>query len=89
MVFYNQMKSLDAPEVLTFYVLIQQSSTSLHFSTTGAPVTSGTASFGTGFYSTRDDAEKARTYAYLNEKSGAQYHIFELDFPNPAYQKTG
>lgn len=83
------MKSLDPPEYLTFWVLFSQSSTSLHFSTTGTMVTPGASSFGTGFYATRDDAEKARTFAILNDKMDNRYHIFELDFPNPAYQKTG
>ncbi len=83
------MKPLQAPEFMTFYILVQQNATSLFFSTTGAPVTSGTANFGTGFYSTRDEAEKARTYAILNDKTDTRFHIFELEFPNPAYQKTG
>jgi len=83
------MKPLDAPEFLTFYVLVSQSATSLYFSTTGAVVTSGATSFGTGFYPNRDDAEKARTFAILNDKTDTRFHIFELEFPNPAYQKTG
>ena len=82
------MKPLDAPEYLTFYVLIQQSSTSLNFITTGTVVTSGAPSFGSGFYGTRDDAEKARTYAILNDKNNNSFHIFELEFPNPAHKKT-
>ena len=83
------MKPLDAPEYLAFYVLIQQSSTSLYMTTTGTAVTPGAPSYGSGFYATRDDAEKARTYAILNDKNNNNYHIFELEFPNPAYQKTG
>lgn len=83
------MKPIEAPEYLTFYALVQQSSTSLFFSTTGTTVSAGATSFGSGFYGTRDDAEKARTFAILNDKTGALFHIFELDFPNPAYQKTG
>lgn len=83
------MKGLDAPEYLTFYVLVQQSATSLFFSTTGTTVSAGAANFGTGFYGTRDDAEKARTFAILNDKTDTRFHIFELEFPNPAYKKTG
>jgi len=81
------MKPLDAPEFLTFYVLVSQSGTSLYFSTTGTSVTPNSPSFGTGFYATRDEAEKARTYAILNDKTDTRFHIFELEFPNPAYKK--
>ena len=81
------MKPISSPETLTFYLLVSQSSTSLYFSTAGtshSPMTHGS-----GFYSTRDEAEKARTVAILGDKSENMYHIFELEFPNPAYQKTG
>jgi hypothetical protein len=80
------MKSLDPPEYLTFWVLFSQSSTNLYFSTTGAPVNPGTSGYGTGFYATRDEAEKARTFAILNDKTDTRFHIFELEFPNPAYK---
>lgn len=80
------MKPLDPPENLTFYVLMKQSSTSLYFTTSGTTVTAGQPSYGTGFYATRDDAEKARTYAIMTEKTDDRYHIFELEFPNPAYK---
>ena len=80
------MKSLDPPEFLHFWVLFSQSSTSLYFSTTGTAMTSGAPSYGTGFYASLDEAEKARTFSILNDKTGNQYHIFELEFPNPAYR---
>lgn len=80
------MKSLDPPETLTFWVLFSQSSTSLFFSTTGTNVTPGGTSYGTGFYASRDEAEKARTFAILNDKTDTKFHIFELEFPNPAYK---
>ena len=81
------MKPLDPPEYVTFYLLVSQSGTSLYFSTAGishTPVTHGS-----GFYATRDEAEKARTVAILGDKTDSLYHIFELEFPNPAYKKTG
>ena len=49
-------------------------------------MTSGAPSYGTGFYATRDEAEKARTFAILNDKADNRYHIFELEFPNPAHK---
>jgi hypothetical protein len=81
------MKALEAPEFLTFYVLVQQSSTSLYFTTTGSGTSASTGiTYGTGFFSTRDDAEKARTVALLADKTGNIFHIFELEFPNPAHK---
>ena len=43
---------------------------------------------GSGFYATRDEAEKARTMAILSDKTDNLYHIFELEFPNPAYKNS-
>ena len=80
------MKGLEAPEFLTFYVLIAQSGSSLYFSTTGA--TMNQPGHGTGFYATRDEAEKARTVAILGDKTEQRFHIFELEFPNPAYKNS-
>lgn len=81
------MKPIEPPEFVKFYVLIQQSSTSLYFSTTGVP--NSNISHGSGFYASLDEAEKARTVAILGDKSDNKFHIFELEFPNPAYKKTG
>jgi hypothetical protein len=80
------MKSLAAPENLVFYLLVSQSSSSLFFSTHS--VNHSNMSYGSGFYASRDEAEKARTLAILGDKAGNTYHIFELEFPNPAH-KTG
>jgi hypothetical protein len=77
------VKSLDAPEFMTFYLLVNQSSSQLYFSLTSG---TSTTTHGTGFFSTRDEAEKARTVAILADKTDAKFHIFELDFPNPAYR---
>ena len=81
------MKPLEAPEFTRMFVLIQQSSTTFYFNTTGTSV--GQISYGSGFYTSRDDAEKARTLAVLSDKNDPpyQYHIFELEFPNPAFRK--
>lgn len=75
---------LPIPKTLTFYALIQQSSSSMYFSMTAGA--SG-MNFGTGFYATRDDAEKQRTLSILSDKTGAIFHIFEMEFPNPAYKE--
>ena len=80
------MKPLDPPEFITMYILVQQNSSSLYFSTTG---TAGSGvSYGSGFYGSREDAEKARTVAVLADKNDPanKFHIFELEFPNPAHK---
>ena len=78
-------KPLEMPADLTMYMLLQQSSTSLYFT---AASSSHTTTFGTGFYGSREDAEKARTMAILADKTNNYFHIFELTVPNPAYKKT-
>ena len=78
---------LPAPEFQKWYILVSQSSTSLYFSLTGS---AHTPSYGTGFYPTREAAEQARTVSILADKNTPpySYHVFELEVPNPAYQKT-
>jgi hypothetical protein len=41
----------------------------------------------TGFYASKKEAEIARTHQVLSNKdtTNYQYHIFELEIPNPAY----
>lgn len=45
--------------------------------------------FGAGFYGSREEAEHLRTLELLkNTDTGfIEYHVFELEIPNPAYQK--
>jgi hypothetical protein len=59
----------------------QQLSTTFWISTTG---TGG--DLGSGFFSRRDDAEKARMLEVLKRKEDANEHlyVFELTIPNPA-----
>jgi len=45
-------------------------------------------SIGTGFFLTREEAEHNRTLAILADTTVGrkpQWHVFELDVPNPAY----
>lgn len=82
------MKPLEAPATLTIYMLLSQSSSSFYFSTHS--VAGMTTTIGSGMFHTRDEAEKARTLAILGDKNSPSnmYHVFELEVPNPAYQKT-
>ena len=49
----------------------------------------GTGGLGIGFYSTQQEAEHNRTMEILKDADGTHnsYHIFELEFPNPAYKE--
>jgi hypothetical protein len=66
---------------MTVYMLLKQSTaTSFWLSTTGTG-----ADMGSGFFSRREDAEKARTLELLNNKTESeQFYVFELVLPNPA-----
>ena len=43
--------------------------------------------FGAGFYGSREEAEQLRTLELLKDTATpkSQYHVFELDIPNPTY----
>lgn len=45
--------------------------------------------FGPGFHGTREEAEQLRTLELLKSTDTAhsEYHVFELEVPNPAYKK--
>ncbi len=45
--------------------------------------------FGSGFYGTRQEAEQLRTLELLKNTDTvfSEYHVFELEIPNPTYQE--
>lgn len=81
------MEPLKPLPTFKVYTLIKQ--TGLHmtyiYSGGGSNIT-----FGPGFYSTRQEAEQHRTLELLKNTDGpgfSEYHVFELEVPNPAYKK--
>ena len=80
------MEPIKPPKTLKVYQLIRQ--TGLNFTTTGS---SSTVSLGLGFYSTLQEAEHNRTLELLKDTSTGsgkpKWHVFELEFPNPAYEE--
>jgi hypothetical protein len=77
------MKPIPPDPYLQVYMLLRQDG--LYFMPTG-PV-STTMPSSTGFYASKKEAEMARTHQVLSNKdtNNYQYHIFELEIPNPAY----
>ena len=76
--------ALPTPETLTVYYLVKQHANMLYFSS--ATATSSGTSMGSGFFSTRHDAEMHRTVEMLKATDGSVFHLFELVIPNPAYK---
>lgn len=76
-------KPLATPEYLKIYMLLKRSNGGLFFYPSGAA-----APLGTGFYLTKEDAEKARTLEFLSNNNEDKFYIFELEVPNPAYIKN-
>lgn len=77
------MEPIKPPKTLKFYQLIKMTAKqSLNFSPAGTP---GGAFIGTGFFKTLEEAEFNRTVESLKDTDWNSYHIFELEFPNPAY----
>jgi phosphoribosylaminoimidazole (AIR) synthetase len=78
------MESIAQPKITKVYQLIKQSGT--HLTSAGSL---GSMNWGTGFYITLAEAEHSRTMEMLKNTDPVkpQFHIFELDIPNPAYQE--
>ena len=80
------MEPLKPPQTFKVYTVIKQTGLALGYVYSSA---SSNVSFGSGFFGSRDEAEKARTYELLKETADPKprYHVFELEIPNPAYQE--
>ena len=79
------MSPLKPQSTFKVYAVIKQ--TGLHMSYvygSGSSVT-----FGAGFYGSREEAEQLRTLELLKstDTGFSEYHVFELEIPNPVYQK--
>ena len=80
------MEPIKPPKTLKLYQLIKQ--TGMTFASGGG---SGGQSYGIGFYSTLQEAEHNRTVELLKDTASGtskpKWHVFELEFPNPAYEE--
>ena len=75
------MDPIKPPKTLKVYMLLKQTGLSL------APTGTAASGMSTGFYPSLDLAEQNRTLSILADTgtTKSQYHVFELDIPNPAY----
>ncbi len=81
------MKSLSQPKTLTVYYLLKQMGLNL---TTASIAATGVMSQSLGFFMSAEEAEMNRTMEILKNtittgSSIPQFHIYELEIPNPAY----
>ena len=73
------------PKTIRVYQLIKMNANNgLTFSMAN-PVS--TPNLGQGIFLSEQDAEQYRTIEILKD-STCSYHVFELEFPNPAYKPT-
>ncbi len=79
------MEPINPPKTFKVYTLIKQSGLNLSYT---ASSTLG-MSLGLGFFWTQTEAEHHRTMELLKDTTmpKSQYHVFELDIPNPAYSE--
>lgn len=79
------MEPIAPPRTIKIYQLVKQSGAYLMNTGTAGPM-----SWGLGFYCSLAEAEQNRTMELLKNTDTVkpQYHIFELDLPNPAYKET-
>ena len=83
------MESIKPPKTVKYYQLLRMSTKSgLSIGSCGSTA-SGNNYVGVGMYLTPQDAEHNRTMETLKDTEGAYntYHIFELEFPNPAHRE--
>jgi hypothetical protein len=61
----------------------------LNLSSCGTTPAGSTNYVGTGMYTTLQEAEHNRTIELLKDADASfnSYHVFELEFPNPAYRE--
>ena len=84
------MEPIKPPKTLKYYHLYKMSTkTGLNISTCGSSPAGGTNYIGSGVYMTLQEAEHNRTLELLKDQDANfnSYHIFELEFPNPAYRE--
>jgi hypothetical protein len=82
------VEPIKPPKTLKLYQLIRQ--TGMSFTGTGS-VSAVSSGLGIGFYSSLQEAEHNRTLEVLKDTTSGsnkpKYHVFELEFPNPAYEE--
>ena len=83
------MEPIKPPKALKYYQLLRMSTKSGLNITSCGSTASGNNYVGVGMYLTLQDAEHNRTMETLKDTDSAYntYHIFELEFPNPAYKE--
>ena len=81
------MESIKPPKMFKIYALVKQTGASFTY-TSGS---SSSTQLGMGFFVTLQEAEHCRTVEVLKDTSTGpakpQFHIFELEVPNPIYQE--
>ena len=81
------MESIKPPKMFKIYTLVKQTGASFTY-TSGS---SSTSPLGLGFFVTLQEAEHCRTVEVLKDTTTGptkpQFHIFELEVPNPVYQE--
>ena len=84
------MEPIRPPKTMKVYQLLKMATkTGLNISSCGTIPAGSTGYIGTGMYLTLAEAEQNRTLETLKDTDSAfnTYHIFELEFPNPAYRE--
>jgi hypothetical protein len=82
------MESIKPPKTIKLYQLVKQ--TGMSFIPTGSS-SSASVGLGIGFYLSLPEAEQNRTMEVLKDTTSGinkpKWHVFELEFPNPAYEE--
>jgi len=84
------MEPIAQPKTFKIFQLIKM--TGMYLSGVNSTTNSSGTGLGVGFYSTLQEAEHMRTLEILKDTTPAgsvksTWHVFELEFPNPAYKE--
>lgn len=81
------MEPIKPPKTFKIYALVKQTGASFTY-TSGS---SSSTQLGMGFFITLQEAEHCRTVEVLKDTTSgptkSQFHIFELEVPNPIYEE--
>jgi hypothetical protein len=80
------MEPIKPPKTLKVYQLMRQTGMSFSTAATISPT-----NLGSGIFPTLQEAEHNRTLEVLKDTTSGinkpKWHVFELEFPNPAYEE--
>lgn len=81
------MEQLKPEKTLKIYQLLKRDRKTMYITSAVTTATNNGISIGSGFFTSRNDAEMHRTMEVLKDGDKNEYYIFELEINNPVLEK--